>query len=281
MSLDTLKSGLIHWSAAGYLRVSRAVGQWFPSLLIVMAILGFWEGYVRAFDVQRWLLPAPSVIATTMGDRAGMLSEHAWVTLEEVLIGFSLALSGGIVLASAIALSRTFERAIYPFVIASPTIPWLLVAPLLLIWFGPGLATKIIVVALIAFFPIVVTMVDGLRSIDPDLVSLLRTMGASRWQLFTKVQLPSSLPFLFSGIKVAVAVSVIGAVVGEWVGSSEGLGYLMVRSKAQFLTERVFASIVILAAMGFGLFLLVGLVERWSIPWWHGQRRARSSRQEL
>ena len=124
-------------------------------------------------------------------------------------------------------------------------------------------------------------MVDGLKSIDPDLVSLLRTMGANRWQLFTKVQLPSSLPFLFSGLKVAVAVSVIGAVVGEWVGSSEGLGYLMIRSKAQFLTERVFASIVILAAMGGSLFLLVGLVERWSIPWWHGQRRARQSSQEL
>lgn len=245
-------------------------------MVIVAALLGLWEGYVRVFDVEQWLLPPPSVIATTLGERAGTLSAHTWVTLKEVLIGFSLALGAGVLLATAISLSRTLERAVYPLVIASPTIPWLVVAPILLIWFGHGLFPKVLVVALIAFFPIVVTMVDGLRSVDPDLVNLMRTMGANRWQLFFKVQMPSSLPFLFSGVKVAVAVSVIGAVVGEWVGSSEGLGYLMIRSKAQFLTDRVFASIVILAAMGIGLFVLISVIERWAIPWWHGERRQRA-----
>ena len=261
-------------------RLNGPAVRWLPSLLIVAAILGAWEGYTRISNVQEWLLPAPSVIATTIGDDAGLLSRHTWVTLEEVLIGFGLALAGGMLLASALVLSRTVERAIYPFVIASPTIPWLVVAPVLLIWFGHGLLPKVLVVALIAFFPIVVSMIDGLRSVDPDEVSLLRTLGAGRWQIFLKVQLPSSMPFLFSGTKIAIAVSVIGAVVGEWVGSSEGLGYLMIRSKAQFLTERVFAAIVILSAMGVGLFILVGFIERLATPWWHNERRQRALDQQ-
>lgn len=255
--------------------VRRAVG-WVPPLLIVLAVLGLWEGYVRVFDVQRWLLPAPSVVATTLRDDISMLSRHTWITFEEVVIGFGLSLAGGVLLASAVALSRTLERAIYPFVIASQTVPIIVLAPLLLIWVGYGLTPKVIVVALIAFFPIVVNTVDGLKSVDPDAVNLMRTLGARRLQIFLKVQLPSSMPFLFSGVKVAIAVSVIGAVIGEWVGSSGGLGYLMIRSKPQFLTERVFAAIAILSAMGIGLFVLVGLIERLAIPWWHSERRQRA-----
>ena len=257
-------------------RLNGLVLQWVPSLLIVAAILGTWEAYVRVFNVQRWLLPAPSVIASTIGDSVGLLSRHTLVTLEEVVIGFGLALAGGVLLATCIALSRTVERAIYPFVIASQTIPIIVIAPLLLIWVGYGLAPKVIVVALIAFFPIVVNMVDGLWSADPDTVNLMRTLGANRWQIFLKIQLPWSMPFLFSGTKVAIAVSVIGAVIGEWVGSSEGLGYLMIRSKPQFLTERVFAAMAVLSAMGIGLFLLVATIEKLTIPWWHMERRQRA-----
>ena len=139
--------------------------------------------------------------------------------------------------------------------IASQTIPIIVIAPMLLVWVGYGLAPKVIVVALISFFPIVVNMVDGLKSVDRDMVNLMRTLGAHRLQVFFKVQAPTSLPYLFSGMRVAIAVSVIGAVIGEWVGSSEGLGYLMIRSKPQFLTERVFAAIAILSAMGVGLFI--------------------------
>jgi ABC-type nitrate/sulfonate/bicarbonate transport system permease component len=198
------------------------------------------------------------------------------VTLLEVLLGFSLSLLCGIVLACGIAWSRSLERALYPFVIASQMVPIIVIAPLLLVWIGYGLAPKVIVVALIGFFPIVVNMVDGLKSVDPDTANLLRTMGASRWQIFVKVQVPTSLPFLFSGTRVAMAVSVIGAVIGEWVGSSQGLGYLMIRSKPQFLTERVFAAIVVLSAMGVGLFALVGVVEKLLIPWWYNEQRRRS-----
>jgi len=257
-------------------RLSALAARWLPPLLIVVGVLGAWEGYVHIFDVQKWLLPAPSVIAVTIVDDVGLLSRHALVTLEEVLVGFALALATGVVVAAGIALSRTAERAIYPFVIASQTIPIIAIAPLLLVWVGYGLAPKIIVVALIAFFPIVVNTVDGMKSADPDVVNLMRTLGASRWQIFLKLQAPWSMPFLFSGTKIAITVCVIGAVIGEWVGSSEGLGYLMIRSKPQFLTERVFAAIAILSAIGVGLFVLVGVVEKLAIPWWHGERRLRA-----
>ena len=212
-----------------------------PSLLIVVAIIGAWEVCVRLFEVQKWLLPAPSDIAVTLYADAGLLRRHTMATLLEIVVGFGLSLACGVALAATIGLSRSLERAIYPFVIASQTVPIIVIAPMLLIWIGYGFAPKVIVVALISFFPIVVNMVDGLKSVDRDMVNLMRTLGASRWQIFFKVQVPTSLPYLFSGMRVAIAVSVIGAVIGEWVGSSEGLGYLMLRSKPQFLTERVFA----------------------------------------
>ncbi len=261
-------------------RITNVAGRWLPASLIVLGILGGWEAYVRVFDVQQWLLPAPSVIATTIGENVGLLARHTRVTLGEVVLGFGIALSGGVLLAVAIAMSRTLERAIYPFVIASQTVPIIVLAPLLLIWIGYGLFPKVIVVAVIAFFPVVVNTVDGLKSVDPDVVNLMRTFGANKRQIFFKIQVPSSLPFLFSGAKVAVAVSVIGAVVGEWGGSSEGLGYLMIRSKPQFLTERVFAAMTILSLMGILLFALVGMVEKMVIPWWHNERRQRALEQE-
>src|SRR5215510_2539322 len=257
-------------------RLRRLTWSWLPAALIVLVLLGVWEGYVRLWAVPKWLLPAPSVIAMTLVVSRGLLLDYTLVTFVEVVIGFGLSLLGGVLLACGIAASRTLERALYPFVIASQMVPIIVIAPLLLIWVGYGLAPKVIVVALTAFFPIVVNMVDGLRSVDPDVVNLLRTMGASRWQIFVKVQMPTSLPFLFSGLRVAMAVSVIGAVIGEWVGSSQGLGYLMIRSKPQFLTERVFAAIVILSVMGLALFVLVGVIEKLAIPWWHNEQRQRS-----
>jgi ABC-type nitrate/sulfonate/bicarbonate transport system permease component len=261
-------------------RLRRLISSWAPAALIVLILLGVWEGYVRLWAVPKWLLPAPSVIAMTLVVSWELLLDHSLVTCVEVVVGFGLALLCGVLLACGIAASRTLERALYPFVIASQMVPIIVIAPLLLIWVGYGLTPKIIVVALTAFFPIVVNMVDGLQSVDPDVVNLLRTMGASRWQIFMKVQVPTSLPFLFSGLRVAMAVSVIGAVIGEWVGSSRGLGYLMIRSKPQFLTERVFAAVVVLAVMGVTLFVLVGVIEKLAIPWWHNEQRQRSLAQE-
>ncbi|MGE5620163.1 MAG: ABC transporter permease [Sphingomonadaceae bacterium] len=251
---------------------TRWFAEWLhPSLLIALFLLT-WQLATAMLDVPKWLLPSPADIAQSLVSSWDLLAHHSWVTLQEVLIGFLLSFVGGVALAVAIAYSRTLERAVYPFVVASQTIPVIAIAPILLIWFGYGLLPKVIVVALICFFPITVNTVDGLRSVDPDLVSLLRTMGSTRWQLFTKAQLPASLPFLMSGAKVAIAVSVIGAVIGEWVGASAGLGYLMVRSTSQFQTARVFAAIVVLSVMGIALFGLLTLSERRLLPWYRESR---------
>ena len=180
------------------------------------------------------------------------------------------------VLATIINLSRTLGRVVYPVIIAAETFPIIIMAPLLLIWVGYGIEHKIIVVALIAFFPVVINTADGLRSADPDLLNLMRTMGANRWQLFTKVQIPNALPFMFSGFKLAATVSVIGAVIGEWVGSSEGLGYLAMLSKGKFLFERVYAVTFLFSLLGMGMFVAVGLLERMLLPWHHNQKRDRA-----
>jgi ABC-type nitrate/sulfonate/bicarbonate transport system permease component len=247
--------------------------------LIIAGLVGLWEVWVRLDDVADWLLPPPSMIFRELYTSRGLLWEHTLVTFQEVVIGFALALVAGILLAVGIAFSRVLQRALYPLVIASQTIPIIAIAPLLLIWVGYGLKSKVIVVALISFFPIVVSMVDGLKAVDPESVNMMRTFGATRWQVFTKLQVPGSLPYLFSGVKIAVAVSVIGAVIGEWVGASQGLGYLMTRSIPQFQTERVFAALLILSAMGVTLFMAVALVERLALPWRHTEKRRRAMRQ--
>ncbi len=261
----------------GMLSRSLAVlRRWLPAALVAGVVLGAWEGLVAVNDVPAWKLPPPSGIAVEMWEARALLASHTWVTLAEVLAGFAIALVAGVTLAGLISISSTMARVLYPPVIASETVPWIVIAPLLLIWVGYGMQHKVIVVALIALFPIVVNTADGLRSADPDMVSLLRALGASRRQVFAKVQVPSSLPSLFSGIKIAVTASVIGAVVGEWVGSSEGLGYLAIRSKSQFLTDRVLASIFLLCLMGIALFLVAALAERRLLPWYHDARRNRA-----
>ena len=262
-------------------RAAHGIGWWVyllraAPLLILAGLLVAWELWTQLGDVPKWQLPAPSVIAQELVESRGLLWEHTQVTLLEVVLGMVAALLVGLFLASVIAYSRIVERSVYPIIIASQTIPIIAIAPLLLIWVGYGIAPKIIVVALISFFPISVNTVDGLRSVDPDMVNMMRTLGASRWQIFTKLQVPSALPQMFSGIKIGIAVSVIGAVIGEWVGASSGLGYLMTYSQPLFLTARVFAAILVLSALGIGLFVLATLVERIVLPWYHTEKRARS-----
>ena len=234
-----------------------------------------WEVACAVLRPQPWLLPAPSAIAEAMVVGAPLIAGHAVVTIEETLLGMLVSIALGIQLGVAIVRSRTLERALYPYVIASQTVPVIAIAPLLLIWLGYGIEPKVIVVTLVCFFPIVVNLVDGLRAVDPDYGRLLRTMGASPRQVLTVVEIPAALPYLLSGIKVAASVSVIGAVIGEWVGAQSGLGYLMIRSASQFQTARVFAVIVVLALIGLGLFGLVALAERRLLSYRYGPRRAR------
>ena len=244
-------------------RISRVIGP----ILVLLALIVIWEVWVHLADTPRWMLPAPTDIVQSFRDDWRLLAEHTRVTLTEVLVGFGIALVAGIATGIAIDSSRLIERALYPLLIASQTIPMVVLAPLFLIWFGYGLLPKVLITALVAYFPLAVNTVDGLKSTDRDLIKLLTSMGSSRWQLFRLAKVPSALPLIFGGARISVAFSVIGAVFGEFVGAKAGLGYLMDRSAPQFETPRVFACIVILAAMGVGLFTLVSLVERLALPW--------------
>ena len=258
---------------AAFLRIR----SWGIPIAILVVLAGVWELWIQLGDVPKWQLPAPSAIAVELADSRTLLWDHTLVTLQEVALGFLAALAAGVIVAALITYSRVLESSIYPIVIASQTVPIIAIAPLLLIWVGYGIEPKIIIVALISFYPIAVNTVDGMKSVDPDMVRMVRTLGASRWQIFSKLQVPTSLPFMFSGIKIGISVSVIAAVIGEWVGASEGLGYLITYSQPLFLTARVFAAIVLLSIMGISLFVLASVLERVTLPWYHTEKKSKSS----
>lgn len=243
------------------------IQRWIWPVLLLAGLLLGWEVAVRVNDTPRWMLPPPSAILESFRADWRLLLEHTRVTLVEVMLGFGLALAAGVACGVAIDSSTILRRAIYPLIIASQTVPMVALAPLMLIWFGYGLFPKILITALIGFFPIAVNTVDGLRSGDREMLALLRSMGASGGQRFRIVRVPAALPLIFSGARIAITFCVIGAVFAELVGASQGLGYLMERSAAQFQTARVFACIVILALMGIGLFSLIALIERLALPW--------------
>jgi putative hydroxymethylpyrimidine transport system permease protein len=247
-------------------RLGRVL-DWLAPMLVIAAVIGAWEALARGGAVEDYLLPAPSEVVRALYEDRSLLASDAWVTAREVLLGFALAVAAGLAVAVALHLSPLLRRAFYPLVVASQAVPVIVVAPILVIWFGFGIVPKLIVIALICFFPIVVNTLDGLRSVDPAQVKMLRTMDASRIGVFRHVELPSALPYLFSGAKVAVAVAVIGAVFGELVGSDAGLGHAIQIGTAQLLTARVFAAVLILSLMAIALFALVAALERLLIPW--------------
>ena len=251
---------------------SVILGWLVPLLALALGLLA-WEVIVRLRETPTWFIPKPTEIAREMVESRALIWRHTWTTLQEMLIGLVLAFVLGVLLAVVISASRLVERAIYPAVVASQAVPIIALAPILLIWFGYGMTPKVIVVVLTCFFPIVVSMVDGLRAADADALALLRSMGASRWQMMRIVRVPAALPALFSGTRIAAAWSVIGALVGEWVGASSGLGYMMTRSASQFQTPRLFAAVFVAAALGITLFALVALAERVALPWRRVDRR--------
>ena len=237
--------------------------------LLVLALLGGWELYADLGGIDQFLLPAPSDVAASLWTDRGLLWDNFTVTAGEVLLGIAVSLVAGVLLAVAIHLSRTLRRATYPLLVASQTIPIVIVAPLLVAWLGYDLAPKLAIVGLICFFPVVVTTLDGLAGVDPDLRKLMRTLDASRLQTLRHVEAPAALPALLSGAKIAVTVAVIGAVLAEQAGSSDGLGHLILQSIPQFETARSWAAVVVLAAFAIVLFGALALAERRLVPWAH------------
>jgi ABC-type nitrate/sulfonate/bicarbonate transport system permease component len=236
-------------------------------IALLAAVVAAWEAAARLGAVEDYLLPAPSEVGRALVTDRELLFPDAWVTAQEVLLGFTIAVVLGLGLAVLLHLSTVVRQAVYPLVVASQAVPVIVIAPILVIWFGFGMAPKLIVIALICFFPIVVNTFDGLQSVDRDQVKMLQTLNASRSDVFRYLELPASLPYLFSGAKIAVAVAVIGAVFGELVGSDAGLGHAIQIGTAQLLTARVFAAVLILSVMAIGLFALVAALERWAVPW--------------
>ena len=230
----------------------------------VAAATGF---LAETLGLDPLLVPSPSEIAAALYEDRAVLAENALVTLWEVLAGFAVALVIGVGVAVLLHLHEPLRRATYPLVVASQTIPVIVIAPILVVWFGYGIGPKLAVIALICFFPIAVNTLDGLRSVPVPLVEMMRTLDARRSRILVDVELPASLPYLFSGAKIAVAVAVIGAVFGEWVGASSGLGYLMLQDNAQLETARLFASVFLLSVIALVLFGTVALLERLSIRW--------------
>jgi putative hydroxymethylpyrimidine transport system permease protein len=249
--------------------------KWVAPAAVLAALIGAWELLAKLGQVEDYLLPAPSEVASALWNDRDLLAPDTWVTAREVLLGFALALAIGVTLAIVLHLSAVLRRAVYPLVVASQAVPVVVIAPILVIWFGFGLTPKLIVIALICFFPVVVNTLDGLRGVDPQQVKMMRTLGASRLDLLRRLELPSALPFLFSGAKVAVAVAVIGAVFGELVGSDAGLGHAIQVGTAQLETARVFAAVLILSLMAIALFGLVALLERRAVPWARASRERR------
>jgi NitT/TauT family transport system permease protein len=233
--------------------------------LIALVIL--WEMLVRQFQIPSWLLPSPSVIGRSMVEWRAELFEHSLVTLYETLVGFALAIAISIPLAVAVVYSPLLQNTIYPILLALQSMPKVAIAPLLALWIGFGTLPKIVVVFLVCFFPIVVATTSGLTAVPTPLMDLIRSLSAGPLQTFVKIRFPTAMPHIFVGLKIAITFAVIGAVIGEFVGSENGLGYLILVSTSQSRTPLAFGSLVLLTLMSIVLYYGIALVERIAVPW--------------
>lgn len=247
--------------------------RWLAPGLLLAALIGIWQvatttgAIADALSLEDFLVPSPAEIASSLWENRGLLAENAWVTLREMLLGIGCALVVGIGFAVLMHRWRVLRDAAYPLIVASQTIPIVVIAPILVVWFGYGIGPKIVIIALICFFPITVNALDGLRSVDPEAVKLMRSLDASRWQRFRRVEAPAALPSLFTGMKIAVVVAPIGAVFAEWAGASSGLGHLIQSDTAQFEVARQFATVLVLSALALALIGLTALAERRVVTW--------------
>ncbi len=250
----------------------RKLAGFGPALVLTLALLALWELYVRARQVSAQVLPSPIAIVQALINNWSVIYDNTLPTLLETVLGMAIAILLGLLLAIMLDISGWMRRAIYPLLITSQTIPIIALAPLLLIWIGYDIRPKLIVVTLYCFFPIAVATVDGLASAEPELIKLLRSMRATRWQMLRLVRLPGAMPAFFSGLRIAATYSVIGAIFGEYVGAEKGLGIYMQKAANSFATIHVFAAILVTTILSLLLFGLVSLIERIALPWYHGSK---------
>ena len=244
-----------------------------PPLLLVGLLVGAWEAYCLIAAVSPIVLPAPSRIVEQLWIFRADAVRHSLPTLWETFVG--LAISIGLSIGAAVVMDRfvTVRRALGPILVASQTVPVVAIAPLLVLWFGFGLAPKVLMVVLVTFFPVTIALLDGLAAATGEATDLLRSVGATRAEIFRKLRWPAALPSLFTGLRISVTYAVIGAVFGEYVGAYEGLGIWMQLSQNAFRTDLVFGAVLLTAALSVALFAAVVLVERLTIPWYAAARR--------
>jgi ABC-type nitrate/sulfonate/bicarbonate transport system permease component len=247
------------------------IGSWtamvVPPLVILVAVFGAWELYVELSGINRVTLPPPSRVAEAAWRNRELLWTHSQVTIRETLIGMAVSIVFAIGLALLLDAFAPVRRALYPLLVGSQTLPIVVIAPLLVLWFGFGLTPKIVVITLYTFFPITVAFATGLAATDPEAHLLMRTLGAKRWQTLTMLQIPQSLPYLFTGLRIAVTYAMVAAVFAEWSGAKQGLGIYVLLMKNSFRTDMVLAAILLIAVLSLGLFVLVGVVERLVVRW--------------
>ncbi|CAE6952604.1 ABC transporter permease [Vibrio sp. B1FLJ16] len=236
-------------------------------MISTAVILGLWQLIVVAFNMPSFILPAPVDVLNRLLSRYDVLLVHTWVTAQEILLGLGLGLSMGLLFALQMLLFEPLKRWLLPILIASQAIPVFAIAPVLMLWLGYGIASKVVMAAIIIFFPVTTCCYDGLRNTPSGYLDLAKTMGASKWQLLRHIQLPAALPTLASGIRVVVVIAPIGAVVGEWVGSSKGLGYLMLQANARMIIDEMFAALFILAVLSIALYFITDKLLKKAIPW--------------
>ncbi len=252
----------------------KGARQFLISFVILFLV---WELAVHAFDVKSYLLPAPSLIWQEFSGRWRYVLDNTWVTTSEILVGYLIAIAVSVPLAVFVAYFPTMERTIYPIIVFLQIVPKIAIAPLFIIWFGFGFTPKILLVFLLSFFPIVVSSIAGFKSIDEETMELAKSTGASSWMIFRKIRLPHAMPAIFTGLKVAAALSSTAAVVAEFVASDKGLGYLLLRYNGDIETPMVFATIMVLSIVGLVVYYAVEYIEKISIPW-HVSQRSDTSR---
>jgi len=247
--------------------------RWLLPTLLLIALLAAWQlaassgALADLLGLESFLVPSPAEIGESLWQSRNLLAENAWVTLQEMLLGLAIALAVGVALAFLMHLSGIVRDTFNPLMIASQTVPILVLAPILVIWLGFGIWPKAVVVALVCFFPIAVNTLAGLGSADPEAAKMMRTLDASRRQILWRVETPTALPQFFTGARLAVVIAPIGAVFGEWVGASSGLGHLILQDNAQLETARLFAAVLVLSVMAMALFALTALAQRRIVTW--------------
>jgi ABC-type nitrate/sulfonate/bicarbonate transport system permease component len=241
--------------------------RWFPSVVMLVVLVGAWQLYCSTSGIDAGVIPPPGDVGQSLVNDSGLLWSNFKVTAGEIAAGFAIAVLSALALATAIHASALLRRAVYPLLVASQAVPIPTLSPILAVWLGYDIKPKLIIVALVCFFPIVVSTLDGLAHVDPALPKLMRTLGATRRQTYLRAELPSALPSLFSGLRIAVTVSVIAAVVAEDSAPNSGLGALIFLATNQDLIARALAAVIVLAAFAIVLFVLLGVAQRRILPW--------------